>query len=264
MDYQNGNYYVNGQSGMLKITGVAWLIRYGNDYSSLCVENRVALTKAEQKSIGDTQPFMLDDVTYDKDGNVIDDSILAKAYLDKMVAKGKVVKLTREVVGEESMLIQIASDAKKRKNEFNIRHFLMAVLREGIKGGENPFNALKRGIQEECKKRFKAGADEIQHKFVYERRENTCLLVYFVDGYALEDDEVAISRAGKCNYFCAKSLAGVIDNDYLETRSHEVISNKDIEGHLEAFAEDFGEDGIGCDLKYWGGMTMWQECKKYF
>lgn len=264
MDYQDGRCYIKKGDKTLVVTGVAWLIRYGNDYSNLCVENRVALTKAEQLAIGDTQPFMLDEVTYDKDGNPIDDSTLAKAYLDKMVAKGKEVKLTQEAKDEESILIQIASDAKKRKKEFNIRHFLMAVLREQMKFLEKPIDALKRGLREECKKRFKEDTDEIQHKFVYERRENTCLLVYFVDGYALEDDEDAISRAGKCNYFCAKSLPGVIDNDYLETRSHEVISNKDIEGHLEAFAEDFGEDGIGCDLKYWGGMTMWQECKKYF
>ena len=94
-----------------------------------------------------------------------------------MVAKGKEVKLT-QAKDEESILIQIASDAKKRKKEFNIRHFLMAVLREQMKFLEKPIDALKRGLREECK-RFKEDTDEIQHKFVYERRENTCLLVYF-------------------------------------------------------------------------------------
>ena len=89
MDYQEGRCYIKKGDKTLVVTGVAWLIRYGNDYSNLCFENRVALTKAEQLAIGDTQPFMLDEVTYDKDGNPIDDSTLAKAYLDKMVAKGK-------------------------------------------------------------------------------------------------------------------------------------------------------------------------------
>ena len=72
------------------VTGiVAWLIRYGNDYSNLCFENRVALTKAEQLAIGDTQPFMLDEVTYDKDGNPIDDSTLAELIWIKWLRKVK-------------------------------------------------------------------------------------------------------------------------------------------------------------------------------
>lgn len=70
--------------------------------------------------------------------------------------------------------------------------------------------------------------------------------MYFVNDESLIDDEDAINKMGSCNYFCAKSLY-CINNDYLETRSHEILTND-----------------IGCDLKYWGGLTMWMECKKHF
>ena len=271
MGHQDGCYYVNGESGMLKVTGVGWLIRDGDTHSSMCVENRVALTKAEQSAIGDKQPFMLNNYTRDNEGNIFTNVYLAKAYLDKMTSKGKEVKLTKDVfrsVGnvdnEMSVLMQIVEDAQKRKKEFKDRHFLMALLREGIKDGEHPMDALERGIREECKKCFREGIGSIQHKFVYERRGNTCLLVYFVDADMLVDDHDAISKAGQCNYFCAKSLPGVIDNDYLETRQHEMLPNEEIERRLVDFEMRFGKNGIGCDLKYWGGLDMWQECKKYF
>ena len=264
MGHQDSCYYVNGESGMLKVTGVGWLIRDGDTHSSICVENRVALTKAEQGEIGDKQPFMLNNYTRDNEGNIFTNVYLAKVYLDKMTSKGKEVKLTKEADNEMSVLMQIVEDAQKRKKEFQDRHFLMALLREGIKDGEDPMDALERGIREECKQCFREGIGSIQHKFVYERRGNTCLLVYFVDADMLVDDNYAISKAGQCNYFCAKSLPGVIDNDYLETRQHEMLPNEEIERRLIDFEMRFGKNGMGCDLKYWGGLDMWQECKKYF
>lgn len=146
----------------------------------------------------------------------------------------------------------------------------MSVLREGIKTdsngnaiGEKPEEALKRGLREERKKKFKEEIETLKHKFVYKRRNNTCLLVYFVDSDSLEDDAKAIEETGKCNYFCAKSLS-IINNDYLETRDHKLIFNDEIDKAMIDFENKFGENGEGCDLRYWGGLKMWNECKKYF
>ena len=39
---------------------------------------------------------------------------------------------------------------------------------------------------------------------------------------------------------------------------------KNINSQIEEFEKKFGEEGLGCDLKYWGGLKMWRECKKHF
>lgn len=258
---EDGKCFINN----LNITGVGWLIRDGNHSADLCIENRVALTKSEQNAIGDSQPFMLEDKTYNNIGDIIDDVVLAQVYIDKMTKKKKSIKLTKDVGdNSEDIIGQVIADAKMRADMFRERHFPMALLREGIKQFEMPFNALKRGIREECKKKFHESIEFIPHKFCYERYKNTCLLIYFIDVNMLIDDDEAISKAGKCNYFCAKSLPGVVDNDYLETRQHEMLTNDEIEKRLNEFNAKFGENGINCDLKYWGGLNMWQECKKHF
>ena len=267
----DGYYYVNSTDGLLKVTGVAWLERSGPNKSFICTENRVALTRNEQKQIGDSQPFMLPETTEDHNGYIIDDMVMAQAYFDKMKAKRKKIVLSRNVGNDTTdILKQLIIDAKERQIKFCMRHFIMAVLREGIKTdsngnavGEKPLEALKRGLREERKKKFKEEIETLKHKFVYKRRNNTCLLVYFVDSDSLEDDAKAIEETGKCNYFCAKSLS-IINNDYLETRDHKLIFNDEIDKAMIDFENKFGENGEGCDLRYWGGLKMWNECKKYF
>lgn len=242
-------YFVNG----MKITGVAWLIRNGKDKSGFCIENRVALTKEEQQKIGDKQPFMLPKIVFDSQGKIFDDNILLEAYKRKME--------------EKNIDIVITSDEAKRFSLlFENRHFPMAVLRESVEGNENPLSTLKRGIKEECKKKFKENVDVPLYKFIYKRRGETCLLVYFIDDNLLEPDLEAIKAAGACNYFCAKSLKDIsfVDNKWLETRNHEILDNIEIEKRLLSFEEKFGKDGFGCDLKYWGALKMWRECQKYF
>ena len=122
MGHEDGYHYVNSENGVLKVTGVGWLIRNGDTHSSICIENRVALTKVEQMEIGDKQPFMLDETTKDVDGSVFTDVYIANSYLQKMKSKGKDVKLTKS--GDESemsVLLQIVEDAKMRNkaNECN-------------------------------------------------------------------------------------------------------------------------------------------------
>lgn len=264
--HDDGFYYVNSEKGLLKVTGVAWLRRsIWCKKAGFCIENRVALTKNEQEEIGDSQPFMLPEDTYDFQGFTFDDKVLAKKYMDKMKAKGKVIAFNNpNTVSCLTEVGQVINDAKERAIRFKERHFPMAVLREAIKKDETPHEALIRGLQEECKLKFTEGVELPQHKFVYERRGNTCLLVYFINNGLLDTDCDAELKAGCCNYFCAKSLDELINNDYMETIDHQLLENEEIERRLEEFEKKFGEEGIGCDLKYWGGLKMWRECKKHF
>ena len=59
-------------------------------------------------------------------------------------------------------------------------------------------------------------------------------------------------------------MGDLIDNDYMETIYHEILDNDELEKRLVEFEKKFGEEGLGCDLRFWGGLKMWQECKKHF
>ena len=264
--HDDGFYYVNSEKGLLKVTGVAWLLRdFDGKKSGFCIENRIALTKAEQEEIGDTQPFMLPEITYIPSGFTIEDEILANKYIEKMNAKGKKILFNNPNTDScENDVEQVIADAKERQMRFKERHFPMAVLREAVKKDETPHDALKRGLREECKLMFFEGVKIPRHKFVYERRGNTCLLVYFIDRDTVHINYEALEKAGCCNYFCAKSLDGLIDNDYMETVDHDMLENDEVEKRLVEFEKKFGEEGLGCDLRYWGGLKMWRECKKHF
>lgn len=266
--HDDGYFYVNAEKGLLKVTGVAWLLRDSDGKKSgFCIENRIALTKAEQKEIGDTQPFMLPEYTYIPTGFTIDDNILANKYIEKMNAKGKKILFNNPNTDSyESDIEQVIADAKERQIRFRERHFPMAVLREAVKKNETPRDALKRGLREENKLEFIEGVAVPKHKFVYERHNNTCLLVYFIDYSSLCVNYEAEMKAGCCNYFCAKSLdmGDLIDNDYMETIDHDMLENDEVEKRLLEFEKKFGEEGLGCDLRFWGGLDMWRECKKHF
>jgi hypothetical protein len=263
--HNDGFWYVNSEKGLLKVTGVAWLLRSQEKYSGFCIENRVAMTKAEKEEIGDTQPFMLPENTYIPSGFTIEDEIMANMYIHKMNTKEKKILFNNPNTDSyENEINQVIADAKERQIRFKERHFPMAVLREAVKKDEAPHDALKRGLREECKLMFVEGVTIPRHKFVYERRKNTCVLVYFIDRNTVCVDMDSQLKAGCCNYFCAKSLSGPIDNDYLETVDHEMLENDEVEKRLVEFEKKFGEEGLGCDLRYWGGLEMWRECKKHF
>ena len=95
---------------------------------------------------------MLNEQTYDHKGRIMDDSFLAQAYKNKMISKGKHIKLSGD--GSENIINQIINTAKNRNKIFEERHFPMALLREAVKKSELPINALIRGLSEECKKKI--------------------------------------------------------------------------------------------------------------
>ena len=132
--HNDGFWYVNSEKGLLKVTGVAWLLRSKEKYSGFCIENRVALTKAEQEEIGDSQPFMLPELTYISTGFTIEDEVLANMYIHKMNTKGKQILFNNPNTDSyENEINQVIADAKERQIRFKERHFPMAVLREAIK-----------------------------------------------------------------------------------------------------------------------------------
>ena len=90
LTFKDDSYFSDGD----KISGVAVLVRDGQDKSDICTENRVALTKEEQKEIGDKQPLMLPETCIGVDGNVINDNVIFEAIIKKYDDAGKVLKLT--------------------------------------------------------------------------------------------------------------------------------------------------------------------------
>ena len=84
--------------------------------SGFCIENRIALTKAEQEEIGDSQPFMLPEDTYLPTGFTIEDEILANKYIEKMNAKGKKIYLIIRIqIRVKMMLNKLLLTQKKDK-----------------------------------------------------------------------------------------------------------------------------------------------------
>lgn len=243
-----------------KISGVAVLVRNGPDKSDICTENRVALTKEEQKEIGDKQPLMLPETCIGVDGNVINDNVIFEAIMKKYDDAGKVLKLTPGP--PKNLKDKVLMQARSLATIFTERHFPMAILREGIKNLEHPDKALIRLLKEEHQKKIKSDLIPPRYKFKYKRKPNskTCVLVYFVQNEHLEPDEYALSKKGKCNYFCAKAIPEICDNDYQETKNHKILDNSEIENILIEFQQKFNQ----CDLSRWGGLKMWLECKKYF
>jgi len=257
-------YYING----LKITGVAAIERdTANGMVSICTENRTAHTKAEQKEFGLPQPFLLPPVSMDKFGAKVSENKIAEAFLKKMEKKGKEVKLSPEmqdlqVTNTWHLVEKVVYDAKKRYQQFEHRRFPMVVKREAMKENETPTTGLVRLLKEEFKKRFKEGTSVPEYKFIYPRRSNTCLLVYFIETSDLEWDSDAIKKKGQCTYFCSHSLPEICDNDYLETRDHMMLPTTEADKIIERFSVEMNT--LGCDLSRWGGDKFWSECKKHF
>ena len=261
---EDNYYYVNG----LKITGVAAIERdTAKGLVSICTENRTAHTKAEQQEFGMPQPFLLPAVPRDRHGNKIPENKIAEAFLKKMEKKGKEVKLSPEmqdlqVTNTWHLVEKVVYDAKKRYQQFEHRRFPMIVKREGLKENETPTIGLVRLLKEEFKKSFKEGVTIPEFKFIYPRRSNTCLLVYFIETSDLEWNSDALMKAGRCNYFCSHSLPEICDNDYLETRDHFMISITEADKIIERFSVEMNT--LKCDLSRWGGDKFWNECKNHF
>ena len=255
---EDGYYYING----LKITGVAAVeVDYEQSKVGLCIENRTAHTKEEQKEFGLPQPFLLAEISKDAEGNEISQEKIAEAFIAKMEKKGKEIKFSPEMNDDpyRNTVQKIIWDAKTRYYKFKDRRFPMIVKRESLNANETGEIGLKRLLREEFKKKFKSNASIPKYSFVYERRKQTCLLVYLVESSSLECDTEALAIQGEGTYFCSHSLPEICDNSYYETRNHTMVTFKEADKIMEKFSAEMNM--LKCDLSRWGGKKFWDECK---
>ena len=252
------HYIIDG----LKVTGTGIILRkkYKDETAgevtykfNVCEENRVAMSKDEQERLG-SQPYMLNKICLDKNGEVIPDELLGKWIYKRMNKLSEVGELL------ESEAWAFVSEARYNCEDFADRHFPMALNRERIKKNETINECAVRLLSEELYRKFKNNKKLPKYKFIHELNGKRAIVVYFVDEEDTETDQKIIDEKGKSNYFCAKDIAEFGRNDILETRNHRFCSEEEV----DKLMNDFLEKNKTKDLSRWGGKTMWVECKKHF
>lgn len=277
---EDGWYYI----GDVKITGVS-IRRTSNGKTKVFTENRVAMTKNEQKKLGSKQPYMLPQVCIGPNGPISQQNardalwehIIVKCREAEEEKTGKGVALMRGMCNpysEESPVeweVQKDNESTKemlywatvmRQSLYSKRHFPMPILREALKKNEHPHEGLCRLIEEECREELLMHPDI---KFVYYRTGRcgtTAQIVYDIDDSLVGPNEDANKKRGNCNYFCAKAIPYFGINDYLETRNPVLMSDEEVSEKLKNFTRLYGENGIGCDLSRWGALAFWNEFLK--
>ena len=200
-DQNTRHYFING----MKITGVAVRLEKANNTFDFCIENRVAMTKNEQKILGSKQPYMLPFETKSVSGN----KICKRDILQKMIAKineGSPEKANKTLRGcmypyseEHTVIIDTGNEelnldddtannlwtaAVVRQVLYKDRHFPMAVLREAYESEKHTSleDCLKSLLREEYHKKIKSHVPIPKHKFTYDRKGDgkKCMLVYFI------------------------------------------------------------------------------------
>jgi len=254
---EDGYHYTPGG---LKITGTGIILRKKYQYKiwsktkyNVCEENRVAMGETEQERLG-SQPYMLNKICLDKNGEVIPDELLGNWLYKRMNKLSEIQDLS------QSEVEKIVSEARKNCEDFVDQYFPMALNRERIKKNEIPNDCAIRLLSEELYKKLKKGKKLPQYKFIHELRGKRALIVYFVEDEDTEVDQEIIDEKGQSNYFCAKDIAEFGRNDILETRNHRFCSEEEVNNLMD----DFLEKNKSKDLSRWGGKTMWEKCKKHF
>ena len=246
----------------LKVTGTGIILRKKNKDETtgeftykfnVCEENRVAMTKDEQERLG-SQPYMLNKICLNKNGDVIPDGLLGKCIYKRMNKLSEVGELL------ESEAWAFVLEARHNCEDFADRYFPMALNRERIKKNETINDCAVRLLSEELYRKLKNNKKLSQHKFIHELRKKRAIVIYFVDEEDTETDQKIIDEKGKSNYFCAKDIEEFGRNDILETRNHRFCSEEEV----DKLMNDFLEKNKTKDLSRWGGKTMWVECKKHF
>lgn len=279
---EDGWYYI----GDVKITGVS--MRHTSvGKTRVYTENRVAMTKNEQKKLGSKQPYMLPQVcigpygpiTHQEARDALWEHMVLKCREAEEETTGKGVALMRGMCNpyseENPVEWEVQNDGPStkemlywatvmRQSLYDKRHFPMPILREALKQKEHPLEGLTRLLAEECREAFKPAAKP-EIKFVYyitSRRGTTAQLVYDIDDSLVNWHHTAIETRGKCNYFCAKAIPYFGNNDYLETRNPVLMTDEEVTAKLEEFTQMYGENGLGCDLSRWGALAFWKEFNK--
>ena len=254
-------WYMRREEGDLAISGVSMALRKTNRDTGkrqvrVGIENRVALTNAEQDEIGAAQPYLLPDGDLlDKSGEVIPDTKVGHLIYDRM-NKGKGSKLST------SQAQEIADLARERGRRWWSRHFRHAIWREGLKGSDvSIIDALERLLREEGGRKFKPGARPNKYSKVYMRPGGRSGQVVFVIDY--EDTTVdmdVLRMKGFGNWFSPKKCPTICDNDYFETGEYIFMSEELAEKYLTEYGDEM--EGLGCDLSRWGAKDFFNAMRE--
>lgn len=244
----------------LNISGCAIAIFGDNDLVMIGDENRLALTKEEQKEIGSAQPYTLPEETLDHNGNVIDKITLGRLIYQK---QNKLPHL--EEIPEKDALV-ITEQCIANTVKFKDRNFKFVAFRErkkrpkktivnGIETvtDEHPRKTFDRLLEEEFGRKFIEKT--VPSPFLYKAPgRSSQMLVYMVHIDSTHIDQDFLSKSGKSNYFCAKSIPAICNNDYNETRNQRMVHV------VEAYRilTEFGKKYKHCDLSRWGAIHLFE------
>ena len=254
-------WYMRRDEGDLGISGVSMALRKTNKDTGkrqvrVGIENRVALTKAEQEEIGSAQPYLLPDGDLlDKDGMVIQDIKVGRIIYDRM-NNGELNTL-------DPLESQKITDlARERGRRWWSRHFRHAIWREGLKGSDvSIIEALERLLREEGGRKFKPGIRPNKYSMIYMRPGGRSGQVVFVIDY--EDTTVdmdVLRMKGLCNWFSPKKCPAICDNDYFETGEYIFMSEELAEKYLTEYGDEM--EGLGCDLSRWGAKDFFDAMRE--
>ena len=276
----------NAKDRYVPITGVAvmllkehpdtgeWLVDIGE-------ENRVVLTKDEVAEIGSHQPYLLaDGPLYRPDGTAWDDievgriihsTRFASRWKDQKENRGKKLDPSEipQITDEESLAV--VAKAREYADRFEMRHFKMAVWREGIKlarkgksGDASLWDAVLRCLKEELYRIPKEGR-LTDANWYYAVPKNYCVYKRpggssYVIGFKIDVDDTQIDMAtirkkGFCNWFSPKKCPLICENDLFETRNHRFVTQDEAWHILSKFQTTYS--AMGCDFSKNGALDFY-------
>tara|TARA_B100000795_G_C22791524_1_gene437200 strand:- start:735 stop:2243 length:1509 start_codon:yes stop_codon:yes gene_type:complete len=245
----------------LNITGCAVCLFQGKDQVMICDENRVALSYAEQEQFKSKQPFLLPPETLDQQGNTMDPIQLGRLiYIRKRKIQSNDTKAIQSITKEQAM--DEYNQAQLNHTQFSLtgRHFQHVVLRERSNKNEAHQDVCVRLLREEFYRSFKGSVPK--YDFVYQRAVgSSALLVYLINVDETEINEDILRRKGLSNYFCAKSIPNICDNDYNETRNHRFVTIEQARTELVHFSVTYPNDVY--DLNHWGALSLFDAVMKH-
>ena len=232
-------------------------------------DNRVLLTKEEQKEIGDWQPFLLQPRTY-KNNLMKNGTELTDKELGEMIYKRKneCDEVPNDFTDEDAYkIVKKARDYYNRFSKKNVgpdlcfsRHLLDFMFRkklgkETLSGEmiyEDIMTALDKLLKEELNRKFKSySAREKYNKkigWVCEGSDN-CTINWVID---LKDTVIDYKEKRlHSKYFCAKKLPEICDNN--KTRNIKFLTLNEIQKRMNAFQVAFAH----CDTSILSKWTTY-------
>ena len=230
-------------------------------------DHKIALTRDEKKSIGDSQPFMLPPRTLNVANNL------------KHIDNGR--DLTDEEIGKMIHGCNITqeeafSTVKKARKNFKLysesyicigrdlcfsRHFVDFIFTKKIEN-ENLIDTVETLMREKMNRTFKSAAIKQKYSNTFnwiQGGASECSLNWHIDlKDTIVDDASVEKNLQSHNYFCSKELPDVCNNAYHTIRKLRFIPLSDIEKKMNAFQECFAH----CDLSQWNGIEGLKQFKK--